>query len=130
MTTPKSILVIGLTVAHAAASDEIRNEGKTAEVLREKIQASLKKCQDAGYEVNPKQFPSNSLSTTALPECKELLGSKKWDGVIIGFGIRGVPECTEFFEKLVNAAREIVPGAPFGFNTRPDDLYECLLRNF
>ena len=130
MTPPKSILVIGLAVAHPSASDAIRDQGRTPELLREKIYASIKKCQDAGYEVIPKQFPPETLSSTALPEAKELLGSKKWDGLIVGFGIRGVPECTEFFENLVNAAREIVPGTPLGFNTRPDDIYECVVRNF
>ena len=130
MTTRKSILVIGLAVAHPSASDQIRDQGKTPELLREKIQASINKCQDAGYEVIAKQFSPKSLSSTALPEAKKLLGSQEWDGFIVGFGIRGVPECTEFFERLVNAAREILPGTPLGFNTRPDDIYECVMRNF
>ena len=35
--------------------------------------------------------------------------------VIIGFGVRGIPEFTDMFEQLVNATREIALAARMGF---------------
>ena len=64
----------------------------------------------------------------ALDEVKDKLRSKPRGGYITGFGIRGAAAYTDLFEKLVNAGRQIVPGAKIVFNTRADNLFECVVR--
>lgn len=59
---------------------------------------------------------------------RDILQSKKWDGVIIGFGVKGNPELNEFFEGLVNAVREWAPQAKIGFNTSPDSTVAAARR--
>ena len=109
----------------------IRNQVSSASELRARIEAGKQQCADAGYAIETRQFaPDKDKLDAAVDECREILGARKWDGLVVGFGIRGVPEFTGFFEKVVNVAREIVPGTPLGFNTRPDDLLETVLRAF
>ncbi|KAM0754520.1 hypothetical protein T439DRAFT_321561 [Meredithblackwellia eburnea MCA 4105] len=56
------------------------------------------------------------------------LKSKAWDIVIIGFGVRGLPEHTPMFEGLVNAVRTHSPQAKFCFNSTPTNTVESLQR--
>ena len=49
---------------------------------------------------------------------------------MIGYGIRGPKEYTVLFESVVNAAREIAPGAKLMFSTAPDGVFETIRRAF
>ncbi|KZP19978.1 hypothetical protein FIBSPDRAFT_862219 [Athelia psychrophila] len=50
------------------------------------------------------------------------LGQKKYDGVVIGFGVRGSSELTPWFEQLLNTIAEHSPGTKFMFNTPESPL--------
>ena len=54
--------------------------------------------------------------------------SRKLDGVIVGFGIRGIPENTYLFEKVVAAVRQGAPQAKLMFNTSPDTTVDAAKR--
>ena len=129
MAARKQIFAVGLAAPAPVGPRSVQDAVGSKEELREKIMAGLKKAQDAGYDLEVQQIHHDNFPA-GLEEVKEKLKSKQWDGFIVGFGIRGTAEYTEVFEKLVNAGREIVPDAKLGFNTRPDDLYECVVRNF
>lgn len=53
---------------------------------------------------------------------------KKWDAVLIGFGVRGTPSETAIFEALVNTTREYAPQAKFAFNSGPEGTLDALKR--
>jgi hypothetical protein len=111
---PKSIISIGL--------------GGPPELLQ-RLHASEKQILDKGYDyemvlIDAEDFPS------ALEKIKERLGSKRWDGVVVGFGIRGNAKHTEIFETVVSTASEIVPGVRFGFPCSPEDVVPCFGRIF
>ena len=129
MASRRSIFAVGLADPAPVGPRSVQDAVATSEELRQKVMEGLKKAQDAGYDLEVLQIHLDNIPA-ALKEVKDKLKSKQWDGFIIGFGIRGTAEYTDVFEKLVNAGREIVPGAKLGFNTRPDDLFECVVRNF
>ena len=114
MATQRSVLSMGIT-----APPE----------LQAKLEASTKQALEAGYDFEMIQFDVANLSSEQ-GRIKEKLLSKRWDGVIVGFGVRGNPELTGIFETLVNTASEILPGIRFGFASSPDDVFPCVVRNF
>ena len=52
------------------------------------------------------------------------------DGVVIGFGVRGMVPLTVFFEQVVDAVRVHAPKAKLLFNTSPGDTMEAIQRHF
>ncbi|OJD40453.1 uncharacterized protein BKCO1_1000598 [Diplodia corticola] len=55
---------------------------------------------------------------------------KSWDGVIFGWGMRGVADTSELFEGVVNCVREGAPGARMMFTLAEANHLEVLRRNF
>lgn len=49
--------------------------------------------------------------------------------VMIGGGIRMIPEYTELFERVVNTCSAASPGIPFCFNTSPETTLDALRRH-
>ncbi|KAJ9604363.1 hypothetical protein H2200_011197 [Cladophialophora chaetospira] len=114
MAAQKSILSMGITVPPE---------------LQGKIDAFANRALEAGYDIELLQFDPDNFAPYQK-RIEEKLGSKRWDGVMIGFGVRGNPKLTEIFETLVNSASEAVPGVKFGFAGSLDDVFPCLVRNF
>ena len=126
---PRHVLVVGLAKSPPTGAADILAEGKDEGQLRQKILTSFARLKDEGYEVELVLIPFEDLAAR-VNEIKDRLRSRKWDGYVIGFGVRGLPQFTEQFEQLVNAGREIVPATPMGFNTRPDDVDQAVARLF
>jgi len=97
--------------------------------LQAKIDACKKQVLEAGYDFDMVQFDPASFSSQQH-RIEDKLRSKRWDGVIVGFGVRGNPKLTEIFEALINTASEIQPGVKFGFASSPADVFPCVVRNF
>lgn len=57
-------------------------------------------------------------------------GRRHFDGVSIGFGVRGNPEYTPLFEKMVNLVRETSPKTTFMFTGTTSDHVDIIRRNF
>lgn len=60
----------------------------------------------------------------------EKLKEGKWDGVLIGYGVRANPDLTTWFETIVNAVVEYSPKTKFAFNVSPDTSLDALTRVF
>jgi hypothetical protein len=58
------------------------------------------------------------------------LEGKKWDGIVIGFGVRGNPEMTVLFEEIVDAVRKHAPQAKLMFNSSPETSLDAIKRHF
>jgi hypothetical protein len=58
----------------------------------------------------------------------EVISSRQWDAVIIGFGLRGFPQYTVFFEWLVNEIKNKAPGTKIGFNSSPESTLDAAKR--
>jgi hypothetical protein len=71
--------------------------------------------------------------TGALVQLKETLAGHTWDGILVGWCIRGKPEHTVIFEGVMAACIEFMrvhPETKVLFCTGPDNLVEATLRNF
>ncbi|KAF2725542.1 hypothetical protein K431DRAFT_79896 [Polychaeton citri CBS 116435] len=74
----------------------------------------------------------------AVVDLKQTLKAREWDGVILGWCVRGHPEFTELFESLVGVVSEDVVEKTQSsskppkiiFCTGPDDVVNATLRNF
>jgi cobyric acid synthase len=125
----KHILIIGLSQAPPQSSDDAKAAAGSPSELRAKIMATVEKARSAGYELEVKQTEAADLPTTIV-EMREKLQGRTWDGYVIGFGLRGLPEYSEAFEQLVNSARELAPKTKLGFNSSPADLMATIERMF
>ncbi|USW50088.1 hypothetical protein Slin15195_G034070 [Septoria linicola] len=56
-------------------------------------------------------------------------GSKAWDGVLLGYGLRSDLSLTKLFEELVNYIHETLPGAKLLFSSNDEDHGEAVRRN-
>lgn len=126
--TTKRILVVGLS-GHAAGQQRLKMGAQQPRgQFRKMLQDTISKAKSSGLELDVMQVKASAFPS-GLKDIEERLQSKP-DGVVIGNGIRGTSEYTVFFEDVVNACREISPGSRLGFNTSPDDILACCLRNF
>ena len=96
-----------------------------------KVQTALedanKRLTELGYEV---QGCLVDLGETAESVVSDILSREKFDCIMIGAGIRILPEHTILFEKLINTIHQKArpPSSKICFNTNPGDTVEAVLR--
>jgi hypothetical protein len=96
-----------------------------------KVQTALedanKRLTELGYEV---QGCLVDLGETAESVVSDMLSREKFDCIMIGAGIRILPERTILFEKLINTIHQKAPppSSKICFNTNPGDTVEAILR--
>ena len=82
---------------------------------------------NVGLDLNP-----NDVDGT-LQALREELNTRSWDGIILGWCIRGHVEFTELFEEVVGICFEFMktePHVAIMFSTGPNNLVETVLRTF
>jgi len=82
---------------------------------------------NVGFNVDPKDVPST------LRAIKQELTGRNWDGVLIGWCLRGHIEFTVLFEEIVQLCFEVMKSTPemkIMFGTGQDNLVETVSRNF
>ena len=91
----------------------------------------------AGIAVAVKQFAEHGWESdlcyirpdeTAGPTVERQLGSKRYECVVIGAGVRLPRRGLALFEAVLNAVHTAAPGAAIAFNTRPDDSADAAAR--
>lgn len=103
------------------------------ERVKQEVQDELTKLREAGFEVTLYFADSKSIES-AMPEVKRHLDSGPWDGVSIGYGLRGDTAYTPLFEEIVNAVvtetgREDGENVPkFMFTSSTGDIYDAAIR--
>lgn len=104
MSTPRrAILIMGL-----GRFLKNRPEFGSAEAVKQKVLADMEKTRNAGFEcVNCDMNPEDPSET--LHRLRDQLRSQPWDGVLIGFGVRGNVELTPLFEAAINLCVEETP---------------------
>lgn len=89
--------------------------------------ADVARAKEIGFDVTVLHV--NPLDPTwSAEQFRKLLMNQKFEGISIGFGIRGNREYTALFEELVNTARELNPSSKLGFSVGPDDIYGTIIR--
>lgn len=121
---PKSILV--LSISQYLAGNPIAKSIE-ADWAKEKAHKVKHLFNNVGFDVDPIDVEGT------LEAVRHQLEGRTWDGICIGWCIRGHVEFTVLFEKLVALCFEVVKSAPqtrIMFSTGPDNLVETALRNF
>ena len=97
----------------------------TPEKLTVALEADKNKLNNLGYEASLLFIDD---AETAFSVVKETLDQENYDCVLIGAGVRTVPDHFIVFERLVNAVHESAPNAKICFNTNPSDTAEAVQR--
>ena len=122
MSEKKRVVLIGW-------NPEVVDYSKWPDLTPEKLTAALEadrnKLNGLGYEANLLFIEDPE---TAFSVVKNALDQEKYDCVLIGAGVRTVPEHFIVFERLVNAVHESAPNAKICFNTNPGDTAEAVQR--
>ena len=119
----KSILTISLTrhLTGKAVEKVLKDEwAKTT-------QDTSNRFDNVGFNLDPNDTATN------LKQLRKELQSRAWDGVLLGWCVRGHAEFTVLFEDVVNLVVEEVrekPETRLMFITGPSNLVEGTLRSF
>ena len=122
MSEKKKVLLIGW---NPDVVDYSKWPDLTPEKLIAALEADRNKLNELGYEASL-LFIDNA--ETAFSVVKFALEQESYDCVLIGAGVRTVPEHFIVFECLVNAVLESAPHAKICFNTNPSDTTEAVQR--
>ena len=69
------------------------------------------------------------LGETAESVVSDILSREKFECIMVGAGIRILPQNTIMFEKIMNAIHQKAPSSSkICFNTNPSDTVEAVLR--
>jgi len=100
--------------------------GWDANRVKAVAQEENNKLTDLGYEP---QFCFIDLGETAESVVSDRLSRENFDCIMIGAGVRLVPQHTVLFEKIINAVHQKAPpSSKICFNTNPGDSAEAVLR--
>lgn len=96
------------------------------EAAWQKAGKSAEHVNNEGLNLDPTDSPQS------LKKLQAVLQSKRWDGILFGWCIRGNAEYTQFFERVVNMSVEETrsTSAKMMFCTGPDNVLPAVLRNF
>ena len=100
--------------------------GWDANGIQAAAQDASKRLMDLGYEV---QSCLVDLGETAESVVSDILSRERFDCIMIGAGVRVLPQHTHLFEKIINTIHQKAPpSSKICFNTNPSDTVEALLR--
>ena len=83
---------------------------------------------DAQYAFRYKCELIEVLPEDTVEQLTANLAVRHLDGVVVGFGVRGLPPNTYLFEKVIEAIRQGLPHAKIMFNTTPEDSVDAAKR--
>lgn len=120
----KSILVVNLGQYLTGVPAE---KAIKADWEKEKAHNITSLFDNKGFDLDPKDV------TSTLRALKKILEERPWDGVLLGWCVRGHVEFTLLFEELITLCCEVQKSAlqmKIMFSTGPDNLVETVARNF
>ena len=119
------VLLVGENPDTVDYSDPALPPGMTAEKVRAGIEVAMTQFAARGWEADLGIIQPDE---TAGPTVERQLGSKRYDCVVVGGGVRLPPRRLAIFEAVINAIHKAAPGATIAFNTRPDDSADAAAR--
>jgi hypothetical protein len=119
----KSVLVIGLEPTLIDFSDPAfaAFPGLNADKILTALKADEDHLNNLGYDA---ELCLTDFGDTAESVVRDRLQRKRFDCVLIGAGVRTIPNNFLLFEKLINVVHEHAPQAKLCFNTKPSDTAE------
>ena len=100
--------------------------GWDASRVQAAAQDAIRRLMDLGYEV---QTCFVDFGETAERVVSDILSREKFDCIMVGAGVRILPQHTVLFEKIINTIHQKAPpSTKICFNTNPSDTVEAVLR--
>lgn len=124
-TTRKSVLIVGLDPALIDFSQPGYAPGMTTEKVLAGIKVSEDELARLGYRA---RTCLTDFGETAEVVVHEQLQQERFDGVLIGAGVRSNPGNFLLFEKLINVVHQYAPQAKLCFNQMPHDIAAAVQR--
>ena len=112
------VLLLGYDPETVDFTDPALPPGMTVEKVHAGIAVAMRQFAERGWEADLGLIRPDE---TAVPAVVSMLGSKSYQCVVVGAGVRLPPRGIALFEAVVNAIHRAAPGAAIAFNTRPDD---------
>lgn len=85
----------------------------------------------SGFDITSVHADAKDVQRSMDEVKAALMKGGPWDGVTIGFGLRGTAELTPMFETMVNVVRDhISPSTRMMFPPAPSELLDTCMRNF
>jgi hypothetical protein len=119
------VVLVGYVPETVDFSDPALPAGMTAAKIHAGIAVALQQFAQRGWEADLCLIRPDE---TAGPAVERQLGSKHYDCVVIGAGVRLPPRGLAFFEVVVNTAHKAAPHAAIAFNTVPEDTADAVAR--
>lgn len=118
--------ILGIGILKESSSQD---PSYSPERVKQEVDQELARLREAGFEFTL-YFADSKDTGAALPAVRELLRSSTWEGVSIGFGLRGDIEYTALFEDIVNTvvAESQGPVPKFMFTSSTTDIYDAAIR--
>ncbi|WP_259065170.1 hypothetical protein HDF24_00825 [Mucilaginibacter sp. X4EP1] len=118
----KNVLLIGID---PDLIDFSASPGRNADQIKAAGNAAVQELTAAGYEAHN---CLTDLGETAEATVSKALLQTDFDVILIGAGIRALPQNTILFEKIINKIHQLAPGAKLCFNSNPNDTVEAVKR--
>ncbi|KAH8914695.1 hypothetical protein BT69DRAFT_1289838 [Atractiella rhizophila] len=100
----------------------------------ERVRTGLAKCEeimlDAGYDYEGFWFHPDDTFEQFKEKLITKVTEKHWDGIMIGWGVRGNIQITNWFEDMVNVAKDHSPKSRLMFNWSPESTLDMAQRSF
>jgi hypothetical protein len=122
MGTKKRVILIGLK---PEVADYSNWPGLTSENIMTELKTDEATLNSLGYDA---QLCLVDLDETAETVVTQKLTETAFDCVMIGAGVRTIPDKFLLFEKLINIVHHHAPVARICFNTKPSDTAEAVQR--
>ena len=119
------VLFVGQKPDTVDVSDLALPPGMTAEKIQAGIDIGAAKLREKGWEADLCMITPDAAGIAMLTA--QMAGAR-YDGVVIGGGLRLPPKSLGLFEQVVNAVHTGAPGASIAFNTRPEDTADAAAR--
>jgi len=119
------VLFVGEDPETVDFSDPALPPGMSVEKVRSGIEVAMKQFAARGWEADVGFIQPDE---TAGPTVERLLGSKRYDCVVVGGGVRLPSSRLPIFEAVINAIHKVAPAATIAFNTRPEDSADAAAR--
>jgi hypothetical protein len=125
--TKKKVLLIGID-PKLIDSSLATTTGWDTNRIQAAAQELNKKLMELGYKVQSCLIDPGG-ETTAESVVSDTLSREKYDCIMVGAGIRVLPQHTLLFEEIMNTIHQKAPpSSKLCFNTNPADTVEAVLR--
>ncbi|MQY27102.1 ATP-binding protein [Nocardia aurantia] len=122
-TRDERVLLIGL---HPQSIDYSKLPGLDADIMTARVEAGNAALRKAGFDVVSCLLDGSP--DDAETQLRKQAATERFNLVMIGAGIRAIPDYTLLFERIVNVLTEVAPGIRFCFNTSPETTINALER--